>query len=95
MSGSGACEMKHFALLIILPFTSGQVDTYTHAPVYVFSGDAFVLERAGDFAYKPKEGYPVLYCVAESKDDVTLECVVHTKNDRLVLIEVQATGGSV
>jgi hypothetical protein len=95
MSGSGAGTMKHFALLVILPFTSGPVDVYAKAPVYVFSGDAFVLERAGGFAYKLKEGYPVLYCVAESKDDVTLECVVHTKNDRLVLIEVQATGGSV
>jgi hypothetical protein len=83
------------AVLVILPFTSGPVDVYTKAPVYVFTGDAFVLERAGEFAYKLKEGYPVLYCVAESKDDVTLECVVHTKNDRLVLIEVQATGGSV
>jgi hypothetical protein len=87
--------MKTLAVLVILPFTSGPVDVYTKAPVYVFTGDAFVLERAGDFAYKPKEGYPILYCVAESKDDVTLECVVHTKNDRLVLIEVQATGGSV
>jgi hypothetical protein len=83
------------AVLVILPFTSGPVDVYTKAPVYVFTGDAFVIERAGEFAYKLKEGYPVLYCVAESKDDVTLECVVHTKNDRLVLIEVQATGGSV
>jgi hypothetical protein len=83
------------AVLAVLPFTSGPVDTYTRAPVYMFTGDAFVLERAGDFAYQPKPGYPILYCVAESKDDVTLECVVHTKNDRLVLIEVTATGGQV
>jgi hypothetical protein len=83
------------AALVILPFTSGPVDVYAKAPVYMFTGDAFVLERAGDFAYQPKPGYPILYCVAQSVTHLTLECVGHNKHDRLVLIEVQATGGSV
>jgi hypothetical protein len=80
------------SVLIALPFTSGQVDTYKRAPVYMFTGNAYVLERAGTHSYKLKEGYTMLYCVAESEDDEIIECIVHTPSDRLILSEVAASG---
>jgi hypothetical protein len=76
--------------LVTLPFTSGPVDSYSLAPVYMHAVEG-VLERSGSYAYKMKDGYPILYCIRESEDDVIIQCIVHTPSDRLILSDRVAT----
>jgi hypothetical protein len=70
------------ATLLLLP-----ISTAPKAPVYRYADDA-VLSRSGSYEYTEKEGYSILYCIADTT--VWLHCVVHTPKDELVVIEVRA-----
>jgi hypothetical protein len=60
------------------------------APVYSYMGDG-VLKRSGSFHYTPDDpAYRIIYCIA-NPPRVTLDCVMHTPDDKLVLIKVIAT----
>ena len=60
------------------------------APVYQYVSDG-IMARVGTFQYKPgTEGYTVLYCVAQPPR-ITLQCVVSTPSNLLVIIQAQAT----
>jgi len=81
--------VKTFALaLLLLPTPTAE---YRFAPVYLRAADA-VMERVGSFRYSPTPGYDFLYCIAPERTSVVIHCVVHTPSDRLVLIDVAATG---
>jgi hypothetical protein len=69
--------------LLILALTG-----HLSAPVYSYVGDG-VLKRSGTHIY-PATADRILYCIAHPPR-VTLTCVVHTVNDRLVLVEVIAS----
>jgi hypothetical protein len=59
------------------------------APVYQYVSDG-IMSRVGTFQYKPTEGYTVLYCVAQPPR-ITLQCVVQTPQQMLVIIQATAT----
>ena len=60
------------------------------APVYQYVSDG-IMARVGTFQYRPgTEGYTVLYCVAQPPR-ITLQCVVSTPSNLLVIIQATAT----
>ena len=61
---------------------------HSSAPVYSYLGDG-VLQRTGTFIYKTSD-MTVLYCISQPPR-VTIQCVVHTPSDRLVLVETEVS----
>jgi hypothetical protein len=59
------------------------------APVYQYVSDG-MMSRIGTFSYRPTEGYSILYCVA-TPPKITLQCVVQTPQNYLVIIQATAT----
>jgi hypothetical protein len=59
------------------------------APVYVYVSDG-ILRRAGSFVYKSGGTYTVLYCISYPPK-MTLQCVVKTPQDMLVIVDALAT----
>ena len=62
-----------------------------YAPVYTHSGTPGMLVRIGSFRYKAIEGFDVLYCTIENTASRVVQCVIHTPQDRLILLETEAT----
>lgn len=79
------------ALLFVLLLTPAMPSEFHFAPVYSYV-DEHVLERSGAVRVHDHIGYELLYCIEPEKNAVWLNCVVHTPEDRLVLIDVRATG---
>ena len=79
----------------LLAFTTNVPDKATgptnYAPVYTHSGTPGMLIRIGSFRYKAIEGFDVLYCTIENTASRIVQCVIHTPQDRLILLETEAT----
>ena len=71
------------AVLFVTP--QGHADAWLTAPVYAYRGDRAVLEHIGTHRYQAEEGYSILYCIAGDK--MIMQCVMHTPDDQLVLID--------
>ena len=82
--------MKALVALLLLAVPA-HADPYSYAPVYMPSGVEGILSRIGSFRHKAITGYEVLYCTIANTASVTVMCVVHAPNDRLVLVEMKAT----
>ena len=79
------------ALLALVAGCANAEDVYSYAPVYTPSGASGILIRIGSFRYKATAGFDVIYCTIQSTAHRRVMCVVHAPQDRLVLMELDAT----
>lgn len=81
--------MHRLLFILLLLGVPAKADVvFLQAPIYARSSNT-LMQRVGTVSYKQEEGFSILYCVANEPQPKIIQCVVHTPNDMLMLLDTE------